>query len=180
MWYCLRSQLKHEHIAAAHLRQIEHVDVYCPRVRLQKSTRRGRIWFTEALFPNYLFARFNLRALLTRVRSSPGVVGLVRFGGGYPSVPTAAIESLRAVMLDSEMRTIVPTISEGDAINVVEGPLQGAPGVVTKILPAQERVRVLLDFLGGTREVEFGLSALFKPAPSLLDDTCGVSVLQER
>src|SRR5712671_2857742 len=79
-WYCLRSQPKHEHIAAAHLRQFEGIEVFCPRVRIQRSTRRGLVWFTEALFPNYLFARFEMPAWCARVRSCPGVSGLVHFG----------------------------------------------------------------------------------------------------
>src|SRR2546426_5844758 len=97
-WYCLRSQPKHEHIAAAHLRQIEGVEVYCPRVRLKKSTRRGLVWFTEALFPNYLFAHFHLRSFLARIRHSQGVAGIVRFGDRYPEIPPATLDELRRVM----------------------------------------------------------------------------------
>ena len=32
-WFCLRTQPKREHIAAACLRQIPEVEVFCPRVR---------------------------------------------------------------------------------------------------------------------------------------------------
>ncbi len=169
-WYCLRSQPKHEHIAAAHLRPLEGVEVYCPRVRLQKSTRRGLVWFTEALFPNYLFARFNLRALLLRIRSSQSVAGIVRFGDRYPDIPESSIEKLRAAMQDAEIKTIETSLATGDDVSVVSGPLQGASGMVTQILPAQERVKVLMEFLGGQKEVELDLSAVFRPAPPLLHD----------
>lgn len=180
MWYCLRSQPKHEHIAAAHLRKIEGVEVYCPRVRMQKSTRRGLIWFTEALFPNYLFARFDLRALLLRIRSSQGVLGLVRFGGGYPDIPASALEDLRRVMLDDELRTVQITVAAGDSVSIVQGPLCGVAGVVTQVLPARERVKVLLEFLGGANEVEVGLADVFRPAPPVLADTGGLAVLEKR
>ena len=33
-WYCLRSQPKHEHIAAAQLRRSMGIEVFCPRVRI--------------------------------------------------------------------------------------------------------------------------------------------------
>ena len=79
-WYCLRSQPKHEHIAAAHLRQTPGLEVFCPRVRIQRRTQRGLKWFVEAMFPNYLFARFALREHQTMVRYSPGVSGIVHFG----------------------------------------------------------------------------------------------------
>src|ERR1035437_7163225 len=59
-WFCVRSQPKHEHIAAAHLKREPGIEVYLPRVRFKRATRRGPVWFTEALFPNYLFARVTL------------------------------------------------------------------------------------------------------------------------
>src|ERR1039458_7771599 len=59
-WFCIRSQPKHEHIAAAHLKREPGIEVYLPRVRFKRATRRGPVWFTEAFFPNYLFARFDL------------------------------------------------------------------------------------------------------------------------
>ena len=42
-WFCLRSQPKHEHIAAGHLRQIEGVEVFNPRIRFTRPTRVGPI-----------------------------------------------------------------------------------------------------------------------------------------
>ena len=59
-WYCVQTRPKSEHIARASLLQFGDVEVYCPRLRYHKTTRRGKVWFTEALFPCYLFARFDL------------------------------------------------------------------------------------------------------------------------
>src|SRR5262245_8514765 len=70
-WFCLRSHPKHEHIAAGHLRAMEGVEVFNPRIRFVRSTRLGPAPVTEAMFPNYLFARFNWRESLTRVHSAP-------------------------------------------------------------------------------------------------------------
>lgn len=164
-WYCLRSQPKHEHIAAAHLRQFAEVEVYCPRIKVQRSTRRGLVWFTEALFPNYLFARFEITAWQARVRSCQGVSGLVHFGDDVPSVPARVLEDLRAFMDDAELKTISFTIAEGDDVEIVEGPFRGQTGVVKQLLPARERVKVLLEVLGGSTEVDLRLTAIFKESP---------------
>ena len=163
-WYCLRSQIKHEHIAAAHLRQFEGVEVFCPRVRIQRSTRRGLVWFTEALFPNYLFARFEMTRWLARVRSCQGVSGLVRFGDDVPAVPAQALEDLRAYMQDSELKTVSFIIAEGDDVEIVEGPFRGQNGVVKQLLPGRERIKVLLEVLGGATEVDLTLMSVFKEA----------------
>jgi len=163
-WYCLRSQPKHEHIAAAHLRQHAEVEVFCPRVRIQRSTRRGLVWFTEALFPNYLFARFEMALWHARVRSCQGVSGIVRFGDDVPHVPAQALDKLRAYMEDSELKTVSFQIVEGDDVEIVEGPFRGQSGVVKQLLPARERVKVLLEVLGGVTEVNLSLTSVFKEA----------------
>jgi transcriptional antiterminator RfaH len=164
-WYCLRTQPKHEHIAAAHLRLRPEVEVFCPQVRLLRSTRRGPVWFTESLFPNYLFARFDFALLHAQVHYSPGVSRILRFGTKYADVPEVAIEHLRTAMGGAELKTISSSIGAGDDVEIVRGPLRGETGVVTQILPARERVKVLLEFLGGTNEVELELTAVFKEAP---------------
>jgi len=167
-WYCLRSQPKHEHIAAAHLRQYEDIQVFCPRVRIQRSTRRGLVWFTEALFPNYLFARFELSRWQARVRTCQGVSGLVHFGDKVPEISAPVLDELRSCMDDAELKTVSYTLAEGDDVEIVEGPFRGQIGIVKHVLPARERVRVLLELLGGSNEVELCLTSVFKEAPLLI------------
>src|ERR1700759_772358 len=94
-WYCLRSQPKHEHIAAAHLRLLEGVTVFCPRIRFKRATRQGLAWVTDAMFPGYLFARFDLAAMHRHVRYSHGVSGIVRFADRYPTIEEGALAQLR-------------------------------------------------------------------------------------
>jgi transcriptional antiterminator RfaH len=161
-WYCLRAKPKHEHIAAAHVRLCEGVEVYCPRVKIQRSTRRGLVWFTEALFPNYLFARFEMERWQTHIRYSQGVSGIVRFGLDYPEVPDKALVELRSFMDDAELKIVSFVLAEGDSVEIVEGPLRGQTGLVKQLLPARERVKVLLELLGGTNEVELHLTSVFK------------------
>ena len=88
-WFCLRSHPKHEHIAARHLQQMEGVEVFNPRIRFSRSTKLGPVNVTEALFPNYLFARFDWKTSLARVHYAPGVSGVVHFGIKWPTVPEA-------------------------------------------------------------------------------------------
>ena len=51
-----------------------------------------------------------------------------------------------------------------------KGPFRGQTGVVKQLLPARERVKVLLEVLGGTTEVDLRLTAVFKEAPLLTLD----------
>ena len=49
-------------------------------------------------------------------------------------------------------------------MEIVEGPFRGQSGVVKQLLPARERVKVLLEVLGGATEVDLRLTAVFKEA----------------
>jgi transcriptional antiterminator RfaH len=171
-WYCVRSQPKREHIAAAHLRSAlaagEGVEVYCPRLRFEKMTRRGRVWFTEALFPGYLFARFNLTAHQKIVTYAQGVTGIVRFGLKPTVVPDQAIQELREQVGDGEHEIRTPDVEEGDSVVVTSGVFKGLHTLVTRVIPSGERVRVLLEFLGECREVEVAKSELLPQEPHIL------------
>jgi transcriptional antiterminator RfaH len=161
-WFCLRSQPKHEHIAAGHLRQIEGVDVFNPRIRFTRSTRYGPATVTESMFPNYLFARCNWRESLTRIHYAPGVSGIVHFGCKWPTVPDQAIEEIRAVLRTDGVHFISNEVLPGDSVNVSGGVFHGLQAIVTQVTPGKQRVMVLMDFLGRQTTVEVGLNAVVK------------------
>jgi transcriptional antiterminator RfaH len=147
-WFCLKSQPKHEHIAAAHLRQIPELEVFSPRLRFQRNTVRGVKWFVESMFPGYLFARFNLDQRFKEVRSAAGVSSILKFGQFYAKIDPLVIDALRQRTNAEQVVVIESTLKPGDMVTIVEGSLRGLNAVVTQILSGRERVRVLLDFLG--------------------------------
>ena len=105
-WFCLRTQLKHEHIATANLRLLPEVMVFNPRIRYRRPTRRGPVWFTESLFPSYIFARFDWREHLRRVYHAAGVAALVHFGARWPTIPDATMAELRATVGQEEVQVV--------------------------------------------------------------------------
>lgn len=147
-WFCVRTQPKHEHIAASQLRHDLKIEVFLPRVRFRRGTRSGPAWVTEALFPGYLFVRFELPTLLRRVQSAKGVSGVVHFGNRWPTVPERAIQELRQAMAFEEIRIIPSTLQPGDVVEISGGALGGLEAVVSRVMPNRQRVAVLLDFLG--------------------------------
>jgi transcriptional antiterminator RfaH len=152
-WFCVRSRPKSEHIAASHLEDAG-FDVFLPRIRFQKLTRRGRVWFTEALFPGYLFARFDRAISFRQVCAMNGVTTVVHFGDEWPTIPQETIDELRALFGAQCLREIAPELAPGDVVTIAAGPFQGLAAVVNQVLPAPQRVRVLLDFLGRQTSVE--------------------------
>ena len=159
-WYCLRSKPKHEHIAAAHLRMLDQVTVFCPRIKFKRSTRQGPAWVTEAMFPGYLFAHFELTTMHRQVRYAHGVSGLVQFGGRYPTIEDQALANLKELTGAAEIKELDYELSQGDPVKIVEGAFSGLEAVVTQVVPARERVKILMDFLGRKVEAELEHSSV--------------------
>ncbi len=163
-WFCLRSAPKHEHIAAAHLSRDPDMEVYLPRIRMKRATRRGPVWFTEALFPGYLFARFVLATSLRRVCHARGVRGVVHFGDRWPVVPEEAIEQLRIALGHGAVHVITNEMQPGETVRIAGGVFHGLRAVITRVMPSRERVAVLLEFLGRQTSVELPKAALIRDA----------------
>src|SRR5215471_9001247 len=87
-WYCARTQPKHEHIAAARLSKQLGLEIFHPRLRLERATRRGVVRVVEPLFPCYLFVRCRLDERINDIRYVSGISSLVHFGSKIPVVPT--------------------------------------------------------------------------------------------
>jgi transcriptional antiterminator RfaH len=161
-WFCLRAQPKHEHIAAAHLRKMDGIEVFLPRVRFKRSTRQGMAWVTEALFPNYLFARFDWQNSLRQVQAARGVSGVVHFGERWPVIETAIITELQASVGTDELHTIATGLALGDIVEIADGSMRGLSAVVTRVMPGKERVAVLMDFLGRQTTIEVPMNSIIK------------------
>lgn len=162
-WRCIRTQPKREHIAAGQLKRLEGVEVFCPRIRFQRNTKRGKVWFEEALFPGYLFARFDLFTMLRLVSSAYGVQGLVRFSGECAQVPDLIVEVLRKEA-DGVILIKEPALKIGDEAVMVEGALVGLRAVITQVMPGGERVKILMDLMGTAVAAEVSADALEKVA----------------
>ena len=161
-WFCLRSQPKHEHIAAAHLKKMAGVEVFLPRVRFQRSTRVGKAWATEALFPNYLFARFDWHQSLREVQSARGVSNVVHFGQRYPVIEESVIADLQQAIGENELHIISAELAPGDNVQIADGSMRGLRAVITRVIPSRERVAVLMDFLGRQTTIEVPVSSVIK------------------
>ena len=161
MWFCLRAEPKREHLAATALRRRFGIECLSPRLRFRKLTRRGPVWFVEAMFPGYLFARFAYSSLHRAVESSHGVRSIVRFGNRLATVPENAMMALQAKGGTEEIVTVDLSLKIGQPVQFIEGPFEGLEVVITQLLPARQRIRVLLEFLGRSMEMEVPAGKVF-------------------
>ncbi|MBL9130038.1 MAG: hypothetical protein JNG86_02495 [Verrucomicrobiaceae bacterium] len=159
-WYVVHSRPKCEHIAASLMAGLPEVETYCPRIRFQRNTRRGKVWFVEALFPSYFFAHFDPVQMLRAVKHSQSVIRVVGFGDSLARVDDFVIEQLKNEMADEDVRVVEVGVEVGDIVELTEGPMRGLKGIVNAKLSGADRVRVLLEFLGRENAVEVPASKL--------------------
>ncbi len=160
LWYCVRTKPKTEKRTAALLRTEVGIDVFCPLVRFERARRSGRLWVTEAMFPGYLFARFCFVSQHRMLRATHGVTKVIGFSGEASVVPERVIAELREAVKDDETVVIETGVEVGEEVNMVAGPFRGVRALVTRVIPARQRVMVLLEVLGMEREVEVATHAI--------------------
>lgn len=159
-WYCVKTRPKQEGVATRLLRADLGLEVFCPKIRFKRARSTGIAWVNEAMFPGYLFARFIYPELYRRIAATSGVARTLSFGGRPCIVEDRIVEDLRIHIDDGETVEILSEIREGEEVRVVEGPLSGVRALVTRVLPARERVAILLSMLGQEREIEVSSTAV--------------------
>jgi transcriptional antiterminator RfaH len=168
-WYCARTKPKHEHIAAANVRKNLNLEVFHPRLRVERATKRGIVRLVEPLFPCYIFIRCAIEERLSEIQHTTGISSLVRFGGRIPIVNDSVIGELQECFSAEEPMMVEDSISPGDEVTVGNGAFTGMRAFVLRVLPARQRVQVLLDILGGPTPVEVDRSLVVLERDTLAD-----------
>jgi len=154
-WYLVRAKPNAEGTALGNLERQGYA-VYLPRVS-QSLPFRGR-WRDRIvpLFPGYLFLGLDRgRQALGPVRSTPGVIGAVRFGAQYAEVPDAVILGLRArasAETGLHRLSLPKRLARGAPVRIHAGPFDGLEGIFQRECGA-DRAIVLLSVLGQSASV---------------------------
>ncbi|CAI9084434.1 transcriptional activator RfaH [Candidatus Methylacidiphilum fumarolicum] len=153
LWYCLSVHPKKEKFAIENLKK-ENIEVFFPQILYKKIRSKKSCLVLEPLFPGYLFAKFNLLSKLIFVRSAKGVRTVVHFGSTYPVVPECFITELKTQFGEQGIKMVQEKVNIGSKINIAEGPFKGFSCIVLGFVPARERIKVLLEWLGRTVQTE--------------------------
>jgi len=106
------------------------------------------------MFPGYLFARFCYPTQRGAVESTHGIRAILRFGDCLATLPEDTIAAFQSHAGVDAVITIDSSLQIGQPVHIIEGPFRGLEVVITQVLPARERIRVLVDFLGRPLEME--------------------------
>ena len=147
-WFVVHTKPRKENVAIENL-QRQGFLAYCPQT--VQSKRRRQRWqnVTEPLFPRYVFVQLNMGLdNFAPIRSTLGVIGLVRFGNLPAVMPESAIETIQHQENDiKNSYNEYPNWREGDVLEILDGPFSGLKGIFQK-KESTERVSLLLEILG--------------------------------
>lgn len=151
-WYAVQTKARSENLAQMHLNRQGYV-THLPLLRNARH-RRGRWCSTiEPLFPGYLFVQLDMATQNSApIRSTRGVVGLVRFGNEMRPMPRRLMQSLLDAQLEQVAIDPSDLFSEGDRVILVDGPMKGLAAIV-QAKQGRDRVLLLLDLLGRENRV---------------------------
>jgi transcription antitermination factor NusG len=147
-WFAVHT-LPHREFGAAEQLTAQGFEVFLP-VHF-KTIRHARQYRSAkaAFFPRYLFVRLDLS--IDRWRSVNGTFGVASLvmGGDRPApIPAGVVEGLSQLIDSSGVISVIPLLRYGQRVRIVAGPFADMIGELTGF-DARERVRVLLDIMGG-------------------------------
>lgn len=150
-WYALRSKPNKEEAAWQQARA-RGFETFYPRLRVQTVNPRARQ--VKPYFPGYLFVKADLGAVGSSVfQYLPHASGLVCFGDEPASVPEALIQAIHSRIgeIAAAGGELYHGLKNGDIVSIHDGPFAGYEAIFDARLSGGDRVRVLLDWLGGRR-----------------------------
>jgi len=154
-WYVVVSKPRQEKTALENL-QYQGFECFLPLAENPYQRRKKSRQPAEPLFPRYLFLHANSQQQnLAPVRSTKGVLNMVRFGLQLAVVPPSIIQALKARRAtDTGLIKLTPDpMQPGENVTVFDGPLAGLTGIL-KQHSSETRALLLLKLLGRETTVE--------------------------
>jgi transcriptional antiterminator RfaH len=153
-WYAVLTKPQKEEYAELNLRR-RGVETFYPRLSLPKSATRKKV---VSLFPNYLFARFEVFSnAWMSVMWCPGVNRVVSFGGSPAVIDEPIIGFL---MKQGGSQGVIPgrcNVRIGQEIRIDGGPFDGLIGLIQEPPSAKGRIKILLTLVNRPIRVDVPL-----------------------
>jgi transcriptional antiterminator RfaH len=150
-WHLIYTKPNKETLVVRQLEQRD-LEVYFPALQFARTYNRGIA--LEPFFPHYVFVKIDLAASnATGIRWLAGVRTIVEIDSQPVIVPEAVIQSLHK-RLDPVMTRVLRKsewlFRPGQTVYITGGPLKGFSAVFQKGLSGEQRVQILLNFLGSS------------------------------
>jgi transcriptional antiterminator RfaH len=143
-WYLIYSKPQQERLALENLERQGYLS-YLPLMRNRRRRKSRYVSIVEPMFPRYLFVHLSDETdNWGPLRSTVGVVNLVRFGMQAARVPDSLIEMMQGRDEEGVQTLESPDLKPGDQVRIVEGVMAGYEAIF-QARTGKERVVLLLQ-----------------------------------
>ena len=164
-WHLIYTKPNKESLVNCQLEQRD-LEVYFPTLQFVRGFNRGI--GLEPFFPHYLFVRVDLASSEANgIRWLAGVRTIVEMDHQPVIVPEAVIQDLRQRLDPITNRVLRKSewlFQPGQKVLITGGPLKGFTAVFQKGLSGEQRVQVLLEFLGSSIRTNVNVEHLAMPS----------------
>ncbi|HEX8474387.1 MAG TPA: transcription termination/antitermination NusG family protein [Pyrinomonadaceae bacterium] len=145
-WYVIHTNPRQEERANNNLTAWQ-VTTFSPKIRERRLNpfTGAPTYITKALFPRYIFARFDAHDFLHKVRFTRGVHSVVSFGESPTPVDDEIIRLIQSRADENGFIKINDDFKPGDKVVIKDGPLQSLIGVFERETSEAHRVMILLE-----------------------------------
>ena len=160
-WHLLYTKPRQEERAFINLMS-QNYESYLPLISKEKISQNKKVVIKEPMFLRYLFVRLSDDGYQnwSPIRSTKGVSHLVTFGSHLAILDDEIISNLRRELNND---SVVKAFSEGDSIEIVNGPFKGLEAIF-RSYSGEERAVLLLDFMAKHISVKVDLGQFKKSA----------------
>ncbi|MFB3887782.1 MAG: transcription termination/antitermination protein NusG [Thermodesulfobacteriota bacterium] len=146
-WYVIQTKPCDEHRVETHLLNQE-IETFLPLVGAHQYSNGKMVRKIKPLFPNYLFARLDLKVHYYRVKWTRGVSKILGIGTGPVPVSEKVVQTIREKIGEDNLVRLEEGWKEGDTVQVTSGPFKELMGIFQKKMSENGRVRILLSLIG--------------------------------
>ncbi|MFL3025416.1 MAG: transcription termination/antitermination protein NusG [Candidatus Neomarinimicrobiota bacterium] len=144
-WIAIRSKPRSEKIVSNELNK-KGIESFLPLIKKRQKWSDRKKWVEFPLFPSYLFARIKLKDSLY-IMNTHGVNTIVKFGDKVITVDDKVVNSIKLALEGGYELHPMKYFTIGDQVEVIDGPMKGAKGIVETKFKNDNRLIIKIDAL---------------------------------
>ncbi|MBE6464494.1 MAG: antiterminator LoaP [Eggerthellaceae bacterium] len=167
-WYVVQtlSGRGKEMLGLLRARDTDHVikESFVPRRELMRKQKGEWVKYSDTLFPGYVFVRTDAPGAVNEIAGKLPIFARV-LGSEKGFTPLNDHEELfitRVAGPDTHMVKMSTGVIEGDTVTVLQGPLRGYEGFITKIDRHKRLAHLHMEMLGRLVTIKLGLEIIRK------------------
>lgn len=146
-WFVIQTKPGNEHRVETNLSNQE-MEVFLPLLETFQYSNGRMTPKIKPLFPNYLFAKFDLDVHYYQVKWTRGVSKILGAGNEPIPISEKVIQTIKARMGENNFIKLDEGLEAGNIVQFTSGPFKDLLGVFDKKMSDGKRVRVLLSLIG--------------------------------